>query len=158
MRTVGIDLGTTNTVAALDGTVLQHSAGLDHSAIVPSAVAFPPSGATLVGATAKKRRAIDPKNTLFSTKRLMGQRWLSQSATRFRRSYPFDFVETTGGGCAFDTRAGTFTPTEIATTIIQKVFAAQQSLRSEIRASSPCPPPSSPPRGKPRTRPRARQA
>jgi hypothetical protein len=64
MRVFGIDLGTTNSVAAIDGVALQHASGTQTSTVLPSIVAFPPSGAVLVGATAKKRRAIDPKNTL----------------------------------------------------------------------------------------------
>jgi molecular chaperone DnaK len=134
MRTIGIDLGTTNTVAALDGVTVQHASGMDSSPILPSVVAFPPSGATLVGATAKKRRAIDPKNTIYSAKRLMGQRWLSLSSTQFRKSYPFDLVETNTGGCAFKTRAGIFTPIDIASKLVDKLFAARIALRSSVGA------------------------
>src|SRR5258706_6303098 len=106
MRTIGIDLGTTNTVAAIEGTTIQHASGFDNSPILPSVVAFPPSGATLVGAMARKRRAIDPKNTIYSAKRIMGQRWLSYAATQFRKHYPFDLTETETGSCAFKTRPG----------------------------------------------------
>ena len=61
MRTVGIDLGTTNTVAAIEGTPIQLDSGVESSPILPSVVAFPPSGAVLAGTTARNRRAIDPK-------------------------------------------------------------------------------------------------
>jgi molecular chaperone DnaK len=132
MRTIGIDLGTTNTVAAIDGTIVQHASGLQSSSILPSVVAFSPSGAVLAGAIAKKRRAIDPKNTIYSAKRIIGQRWLSYPATQFRKSYPFDLVETDGGGCAFKTRAGTFTPVDIGAKLIEKLFAARPTLRSSV--------------------------
>jgi molecular chaperone DnaK len=134
VRVIGIDLGTTNTVAAIDGTTIQHASGTETSPIVPSVVAFPPSGATLAGATAKKRRAIDPKNTIYSAKRLIGQRWLSYASTQFRKQYPFDMVETSKGGCAFKTRAGVFTPVDIASKLIDKLFAARITLRSSSRA------------------------
>src|SRR3954452_12326451 len=132
MRTIGIDLGTTNTVAAIDGTTIQHASGVTMTPIVPSVVAFPPSGATLTGASAKKRRAIDPKNTIYSAKRLMGQRWLSYASTQFRKHYPFDLVETEGGACAFKTRAGVFTPVDIGTKLMDKLFAARITLRTSV--------------------------
>jgi molecular chaperone DnaK len=134
MRTIGIDLGTTNTVAAIDGTTVQHAAGLESSPILPSVVAFPPSGATLAGVIAKKRRAIDPKNTIYSAKRLMGQRWLSYPAMQFRKHYPFDLVETNTGGCGFQTRAGVFTPIDIGAKLIEKLFAARPTLRQSLSA------------------------
>jgi molecular chaperone DnaK len=133
MRTIGIDLGTTNTVAAIEGTPIQHAVGTESSPILPSVVAFPPSGAVLVGASARKRRAIDPKNTIYSAKRLMGQRWLSFAATQFRKHYPFELTEATGG-CAFKTRAGVFTPTDVASKLIDKLFAARETLRSGVVA------------------------
>jgi molecular chaperone DnaK len=134
MRTIGIDLGTTNTVAAIEGTTIQHAAGVDSSPILPSVVAFPPSGAVLAGQSAKKRRAIDPKNTIYSAKRLMGQRWLSYATTQFRKQYPFDLIETGGGGSAFRTRAGDFTPVEIGAKLMEKVFAARLTLRQSVAA------------------------
>jgi molecular chaperone DnaK len=121
MRTVGIDLGTTNTVVALDGQVVEHFVeGLAHS-ILPSVVAFPPSGVTLVGAPARARRAIDAKNTIFSAKRLMGQGFRSYAASKFKAQYPFDVVERDGMP-AFRTRQGVFTPGEIAGKVIERAI------------------------------------
>jgi molecular chaperone DnaK len=122
MRTIGIDLGTTNTVVALDGNVVQQGTEADSRTAVPSVVAYPPSGAMLVGASAKKRRAIDPKNTLFSAKRLMGQGWHSYVTSKFRSQYPFDLVEKEGRP-AFRTRSGTFSPQEVGARVISKALA-----------------------------------
>lgn len=134
MRTVGIDLGTTNTVAAIEGTPIQLDAGTESSPILPSVVAFPPSGAVLAGSTARKRRAIDPKNTIYSAKRLIGQRWLSYATTQFRKAYPFDLIEQRSGGAAFRTRAGDFTPCDIGAKLVEKLFASRMTLRSSVRA------------------------
>ncbi|HUH05399.1 MAG TPA: Hsp70 family protein [Kofleriaceae bacterium] len=71
---IGIDLGTTNTVAAVattDGLVLTTGAGGER--IHPSVVSFPEGGGVLVGQSAAARRAIDPENTIYSAKRLIGQ-------------------------------------------------------------------------------------
>jgi molecular chaperone DnaK len=97
-------------------------------------VAFLPSGAVLAGAAAKRRRAIDPRNTIYSAKRLMGQRWLSYATTQFRKSYPFDLIETAQGGCAFQTRGGAQSPIDIGSRLIDKVYAARPALRSDTSA------------------------
>jgi molecular chaperone DnaK len=122
MRTVGIDLGTTNTVVASDGNILNQGVGADAQTVLPSVVAFPPSGALLVGANAKRRRAIDPKNTVFSAKRLMGQRWHSYVTATFREHYPFDLVERDGAP-QFRTRSGAFSPPDIGAKVIAKALS-----------------------------------
>ena len=58
MRSVGIDLGTTNTVVASDGTIVQQGPGAEAAAVLPSVVAYPPNGAMLVGSSAKRRRGL----------------------------------------------------------------------------------------------------
>ena len=72
---VGIDLGTSNTVvahasAAGNVTVLADDAGYK---IHPSVVSFHPNGGVVVGAAAKQRKVIDPQNTVYSVKRLIGR-------------------------------------------------------------------------------------
>ena len=72
---VGIVLGTSNTVVAhAEGegmaTVLADANGFK---IHPSVVSFHPSGGVVVGAAAKQRNVIDPKNTIYSVKRLIGR-------------------------------------------------------------------------------------
>ena len=71
---IGIDLGTTNTVVAavVDGVAVtledEHQRRL-----IPSVVSFHPSGNVLVGEAARERRLIDPENTIFSIKPLLGR-------------------------------------------------------------------------------------
>ena len=73
-RVVGIDLGTTNSlVAFLDLTGPQVIPGSNGSPIVPSVVYFPPTGDPIVGAEAQEALLIDPVNTVYSAKRLMGR-------------------------------------------------------------------------------------
>jgi molecular chaperone DnaK len=123
MRTLGIDLGTTNTAVALDGSILAQRHGEESSATLPSVVAFPPSGAVLVGPSAKKRRAIDPKNTIGSSKRVMGQGPFAYAAQKFKAQYPYDLVEK-DGRVAFKTRSGVYLPTEIASRILTQALSA----------------------------------
>jgi molecular chaperone DnaK (HSP70) len=130
MKCIGIDLGTTNTVAAVARNVfdIDPQAG----AILPSVVAFPPSGATIVGSAARRRRPIDPKNTIASAKRLIGRGSLGIETTHFRRRYPeFELVEA-GKDLAFKTRAGVFTPVDIAAKIVATVLDAMPEPHDEL--------------------------
>ncbi|MBH05225.1 MAG: molecular chaperone DnaK [Phycisphaeraceae bacterium] len=74
-KTIGIDLGTTNSVVAVmeagDPKVLINSSG---NRVTPSLVAFTDKGERLVGQPAKHQQVTNPKNTIFSIKRFMGRR------------------------------------------------------------------------------------
>jgi molecular chaperone DnaK len=113
--TIGIDLGTTNTVVARNFEAL-HMEG--NGCVMPSAVAFPPSGVTLIGTDARRRRAMDPRNTILSAKRIIGAPWRSSYTAQFREHYPYDLVETREGGVVFRTRAGLVSPVDIGGTIV----------------------------------------
>src|ERR1700761_8550187 len=74
-KTIGIDLGTTNScMAVLEGgepTVIENAEG---GRTTPSVVAFTPSGERLVGTIAKRQAVTNPQNTVFSIKRFMGRK------------------------------------------------------------------------------------
>src|SRR5213594_819143 len=74
-NTVGIDLGTTNSVVAVmeggEPVVIPNSEG---SRTTPSVVAFTKSGERLVGQLARRQAAVNPENTISSIKRFMGRR------------------------------------------------------------------------------------
>ena len=74
-KTIGIDLGTTNScMAVLEGgepTVIENAEG---ARTTPSVVAFTEGGERLVGAPAKRQAVTNPENTVFSIKRFMGRK------------------------------------------------------------------------------------
>ena len=74
-RTIGIDLGTTNSCVAIleggDPTVLENAEG---GRTTPSVVAFTDSDDRLVGTVAKRQAVMNPENTIFSIKRFMGRK------------------------------------------------------------------------------------
>ena len=74
-KTIGIDLGTTNSVVAVmeadEPKVLINSSG---NRVTPSIVAFTDKGERLVGQPAKHQQVTNPKNTVYSIKRFMGRR------------------------------------------------------------------------------------
>lgn len=121
MTVIGIDLGTTNTSAAEDGRPIELSADEAGGRVLPSVVAFPPRGVPIVGAGARRRRAIDAKNTIYSAKRILGRNMFATETRDFQERYPFDLVKTAAGHPAFKTRAGVITPMEISAMVLGAV-------------------------------------
>src|SRR5678816_762463 len=92
---VGIDLGTSNTVVAsisATGAPQVHADTAGYK-IHPSVVSFHPTGGVVVGAAAKQRKVIDPKNTIFSTKRLIGRPFNSPEVQTARSRMPYQIVQ-----------------------------------------------------------------
>ena len=135
MSVIGIDLGTTNTVAAHNGVPVQF--GSEESALLPSVVAYPPNGATLVGTPAKRRRAIDARNTVFSAKRVIGRSWLASEVREFRERYPFETLKTSSGQLAFRTRQGDVTPIDVAAEVISMVTHVCAESPDTVRVAVP---------------------
>lgn len=130
-RTVGIDLGTTNTVVARNFEALTLEG---QGSVMPSAVAFPPSGATLIGKPARRRRAMDPKNTILSAKRIIGARWHSSYTTQFRQHYPYDLVQTAQGELAFRTRAGVISAVDIGGMVVRGLCQLANHSTKDVHA------------------------
>jgi molecular chaperone DnaK len=119
MPLLGIDLGTTNSVVSVDRQIRNITDS--GRTILPSVVAFLPNGNVCVGEVARRRRAIDCPNTVYSSKRIIGRRFGDGQTRNFIDRYPFEIVEKRGGFPAFRTRAGDFTPTQIASRILEEV-------------------------------------
>ncbi len=123
-RIVGIDLGTTNSVvAAMEGgdpVVIPTAEGGN---TLPSIVAFNKSGERLVGQTAKRQAVVNPENTVYSVKRLMGRRIGDSETEKTQRMVPYEIVE----GPENDARVQipvvnkTFSPQEISAMLLQKL-------------------------------------
>src|SRR5690348_8415950 len=74
-KTVGIDLGTTNSVVAvMEGGEPVVIANAEGSRTTPSVVGFKQNGERLVGVTAKRQAVVNPENTISSIKRFMGHK------------------------------------------------------------------------------------
>lgn len=91
---IGIDLGTTNTVVAavVDGVAVTLE-DEQRRRLLPSVVSFHPSGTVLVGDAARERRLIDPENTVFSVKPLLGRPFDSDEVKASRGRFPFQLAE-----------------------------------------------------------------
>jgi molecular chaperone DnaK len=130
-KTVGVDLGTTNTVIAQNFEALRIEGD---GCVMPSAVAFLPNGSTLIGKAARRRRAIDPKNTILSAKRVIGARWHSSYTTQFREHYPYDLVQSADGGAAFRTRAGIISPIDVGATVVSGLCRLTKCQVEDVHA------------------------
>ncbi|MFW6042545.1 MAG: molecular chaperone DnaK [Chloroflexota bacterium] len=123
-RIVGIDLGTTNSVvAAMEGgdpTVIPTAEGGN---TMPSIVAFNKSGERLVGQTAKRQAVVNPENTVYSVKRLMGRRFEDSETERTKGMVSYEIVEGPEGDARMRVPVvnKTFSPQEISAMILQKL-------------------------------------
>jgi molecular chaperone DnaK len=119
-KIIGIDLGTTNSVVAVmeggDPVVIPNAEG---GRTTPSVVAFTKDGERLVGQVAKRQAVTNPKQTIFSIKRLMGRRFseLQEEAKRL----PYKVVEGPNGLAAVEIQGKRYTPPEISAMILQKM-------------------------------------
>ncbi|MBT8494171.1 MAG: Hsp70 family protein [Deltaproteobacteria bacterium] len=119
---VGIDLGTTNTVvAASRNGEVELIRNRDGGYLHPSVVAFTPSGARLVGDRARRRRALDPENTIFSAKRLIGRRFSSADVQDAVRRYPYRIAGGRNDETIVNTRAGEVPVVEISSYVLEHV-------------------------------------
>jgi len=121
-KIVGIDLGTTNSVVAVmeagDPTVITTAEG---SRLCPSVVAFTKGGERLVGQTAKRQAVVNPDNTLYSIKRLIGRRYAETDIERDMLSY--EIVEGSSGDARIKVPITdkTYTPQEISAMVLAKL-------------------------------------
>jgi molecular chaperone DnaK len=119
-KTIGIDLGTTNScVAVMEGgepTVLENSEG---GRTTPSVVAFTDSGDRLVGTVAKRQAVMNPENTIFSIKRFMGRK--EAEVKEEETIVPYAVVAGPNGDVRVDVRDKQYSPPEISAMILQKL-------------------------------------
>lgn len=122
-KIIGIDLGTTNSVAAvMEGGKPKVIASAEGPAIVPSIVAESKTGERLVGQLAKRQAITNPENTIYSVKRLMGRRFEDEETSRTQKMVPYHVVK---GGDGVKVKVGEkeYTPQEVSAFILQKIKA-----------------------------------
>ena len=119
-KSVGIDLGTTNSVVAvMEGgqpTVVSNAEG---GRTTPSVVAFTKSGERLVGQLARRQAVLNPENTVYSIKRFMGRRFSEVDSEK--RMVSYDVREGSDGGCKVGIQGKDYSPEEISAMILRKL-------------------------------------
>ena len=129
-KTIGIDLGTTNSVVAvMEGdkpVIIQNEEG---GRTTPSVVAFTEKGERLVGQVAKRQRITNPENTIYSIKRFMGRRF--KEVPEEINQVPFKVVEGPNGNAAIEALGKQYAPPEISAMILQKLKKAAEDYLGE---------------------------
>jgi molecular chaperone DnaK len=131
-KTVGIDLGTTNSVIAVmeggEPVVIPNSEG---SRTTPSVVAFTKSGERLVGNLARRQAAVNPENTVSSIKRFMGRKFAEVDSER--KIVPYDVKPGKDDRVVvkIPNADKEFTPEEISAMILQKLKADAEAYLGE---------------------------
>ena len=129
-KTIGIDLGTTNScMAVLEGgepTVIENAEG---GRTTPSVVAFTQRGERLVGTVAKRQAVTNPENTIFSIKRFMGRK---EAEVREEKTIvPYKVVAGSDGDARVEAGGKQYSPPEISAMILQKLKADAEAYLGE---------------------------
>ncbi len=132
-KTIGIDLGTTNSVVAvLEGEQPEVIVNTEGSRTTPSVVSIGNDGERVVGQIARRQAVTNPENTIFSIKRFMGRRFGEVAAERDQVS--FRVVEGSSGQVEVEVRGKRFKPEEISAMVLRKLKeSAEAYLGAEVK-------------------------
>jgi molecular chaperone DnaK len=134
-KTIGIDLGTTNSaMAVLEGgepTVIPNAEG---GRTTPSVVAFTNDGHRLVGAPAKRQQVTNPQNTIFSIKRFMGRK--HDEVSEEMTIVPYEVIKGPNGDVRVKAGDKDYAPPEISAMILQKLKADAEAYLGESVADA----------------------
>lgn len=123
-RAIGIDLGTTLSAAAVieggDPKIIPSAEGGN---LVPSMVAIGKNGERLVGELAKRQAIVNPENTIFSIKRLIGRKFKDSTVQDDIKRLPYKITEASNGDCRVVMGGKEYSPPEISAMILQKLKA-----------------------------------
>ena len=129
-KTIGIDLGTTNScMAVLEGsepTVIPNAEG---GRTTPSVVAFGRDGQRLVGAPAKRQQVTNPQNTIFSIKRFMGRKY--DEVSEEMKIVPYEVAKGPNDDVRVKADGKEYAPPEISAMILQKLKADAEAYLGE---------------------------
>jgi molecular chaperone DnaK len=121
-KTIGIDLGTTNScMAVLEGGEPRVIENAEGARTTPSVVAFTSGGERLVGTVAKRQAVTNPENTVFSIKRFMGRK--EGEVKEEEKIVPFTVVSGPNGDARVSAGGKEYSPPEISAMILQKLKA-----------------------------------
>ena len=121
-RTIGIDLGTTNSaMAVFEGGEPEIIENAEGGRTTPSVVAFTDSDERLVGMAAKRQAVLNPENTIFSIKRFMGRK--EAEVKEEEAIVPYKVVAGPNGDVRVEVRGEQHSPPEISAMILQKLKA-----------------------------------
>jgi molecular chaperone DnaK len=129
-KIIGIDLGTTNSVVAMveggEPKVLINEEG---SRLTPSVVGFTKDGEILVGGPAKRQAVVNPENTIYSVKRLMGSRY--EESLEEAKRLPYKVVKAQNGDAWVEAMGKQYSPPQISAHVLMKLKKAAETYLGE---------------------------
>jgi molecular chaperone DnaK len=129
-KTIGIDLGTTNSaMAVIEGGEPAVIPNAEGGRTTPSVVAFTNDGQRLVGAPAKRQQVTNPQNTVFSIKRFMGRKF--GEVNEEMKIVPYEVVEGPNGDVRVKAGGKDYAPPEISAMILQKLKSDAEAYLGE---------------------------
>ncbi len=132
-KVLGIDLGTTNSVAAVieagDPVVVENAEG---ARLTPSVVAVnAKSSERYVGQTAKRQAVTNPENTVFSVKRLMGRKFDDAEVKTAIDRLPYKIVKASNGDAHVEMAGESYAPPQVSSMVLQKIRQDAESKLGE---------------------------
>ncbi len=131
-KIIGIDLGTTNSVVAVmqggEPVVIPSREG---ERLIPSVVAVNKNGERLVGRVARNQAVVNPNNTIFSVKRLMGGRYEDAEVQRAVSRVPYEITKAPNGDARVMLDERDYSPPEISAMILGKLKADAEAYLGE---------------------------
>jgi len=131
-KIIGIDLGTTNSVAAVmsggEPIVIPSAEG---ERLVPSVVAMNKNNERLVGRVARNQAITNPQNTIFSVKRFMGRKTGDPEVERTKKRVPYGVAEAANGDVRVQLGGKEYSPPEVSAMILAKIKADAEAYLGE---------------------------
>lgn len=131
-KILGIDLGTTNSAMAIvEGGEPKVVENIEGNRTTPSVVAMSKSNERLVGLLAKRQSVVNPKNTIFSVKRLIGRKFTDSEVQMDKKVLSFEMKESSGGGVEVQMGDRWYKPEEISAMVLAKLKADAEAKIGE---------------------------
>ncbi|KAF2094052.1 mitochondrial heat shock protein-like protein [Rhizodiscina lignyota] len=132
---IGIDLGTTNSaVAVMEGKTPRIIENAEGTRTTPSVVGFTKEGERLVGIAAKRQAVVNPENTLFATKRLIGRKYTDPEVQRDIKEVPYKIVQHTNGDAWLEAQGEKYSPSQVGGFVLGKMRdTASNFLGKEVK-------------------------
>jgi molecular chaperone DnaK len=131
-RTIGIDLGTTNScVAIMEGgkpKVIENSEG---DRTTPSIVAFTKDSEVLVGQSAKRQAVTNPQNTLAAVKRLIGRKFTDEVVKKDMNMVSYKIVKADNGDAWVEVQGKKMAPPEVSARVLMKMKKTAEDYLGE---------------------------
>jgi len=134
-KVLGIDLGTTNScMAVIEAGEPDVTENAEGNRVTPSVVAInPKTGERYVGQAAKRQAVTNPENTVFSVKRLMGQKHDVSQVQQAKQHAPYAITKNAKGDAQVDMGDKSYSPPEVSAMILQKLKSdAEAKLGEQI--------------------------